>query len=134
MRMWSPFHRVPSGTRPQDNRALGFDTIGRTDKALDLATLAMRAAGTNNEHHPVAPVSSPPMWATGARAGLDCLSQKKPGATGKPGFSQQTSADSLDLPPVIQPAIGSGRSNRGTFLCHLQLFRMTIQQDPYEND
>ena len=65
---------------------------------------------------------------------MDCLSQKKPGATGKPGFSQQTSADSLDLPPVIQPAIGSGRSNRGTFLCHLQLFRMTIQQDPYEDD
>jgi hypothetical protein len=27
-----------------------------------------------------------------------------------------------------------GCSNRETFLCHLKLFRMTIQQDPYETD
>jgi hypothetical protein len=27
-----------------------------------------------------------------------------------------------------------GCSNRETFLCHLKLFRMTIQQDPYEMD
>ena len=38
---------------------------------------------------------------------MDCVSQKKPGATSKPGFSQQANADcgSLDLPTVIHPAI-----------------------------
>ena len=35
-----------------------------------------------------------------------------------------------------RPALGHriGCSNRGTFLRHLKLFRMTIQQDPYEPD
>jgi hypothetical protein len=38
------------------------------------------------------------------------------------------------LPTLIQHTLGSGVPYRGTFLCHLQLFRMTIQQDPYEPD
>ena len=37
------------------------------------------------------------------------------------------------LPTLIQPA-RIGCSNRGTFLRHLKLIRMTIQQDPYEPD
>ena len=37
------------------------------------------------------------------------------------------------LPTSIQPTIGSAVPS-GTFLRHLELFRMTIQQDPYEND
>jgi hypothetical protein len=38
------------------------------------------------------------------------------------------------LPTLIQHTMGSDVPYRGTFLRHLKLFLMTIQQDPYEPD
>ena len=38
------------------------------------------------------------------------------------------------LPTFIQHTMGSDVPYRGTFLRHLKLFRMTIQQDQYETD
>ena len=40
----------------------------------------------------------------------------------------------LDLPTLIQRTMGSAVPFRGTFLRHLKLLCMTIQQDPYEPD
>jgi len=39
-----------------------------------------------------------------------------------------------DLPTAIQPAKSDRLFHRGTFRRRLKLFRMTIQQDPFEPD
>ena len=50
-----------------------------------------------------------------------------------PAEAQLCKRDQTPAAHVIKPTIGSGVPI-GTFLRHLQLFRMTIQQDPSEND